>query len=112
MNAAEKFEELATRLAKKMALSQVKVPGFLVGLSGTDSIIAFIMAYEAACAMGIPNRVMGVHYVNQGQKKPSWFEREVIPWLQAQCVYATIVVDTPWAATGISSAGLIFTSGR
>jgi hypothetical protein len=92
--AMRKFGSLVERLVAKMGMSQTPVPGFAVGLSGTDSVVAFL-ALSAAChEMGIPDRMLGVHYVSAGRTKPSWFEASVIPWLLERCPdaeFATVV---------------------
>lgn len=96
MTIIAKYESLIDRLVAKMKLSQVPVPGFIMGLSGTDSIIAFLIVYEAACRMdiGLQDYVVGVHYVNDIDK-PSWFEREVFPWLKERCVGAELFTAVP-----------------
>jgi hypothetical protein len=95
-DAIRSFESLAGRLAAKMRLSQTRVPGFIMGLSGTDSILAFLVTYEAARQMGMANRVLGIHYVQRDRRKPSWFERDLVPWLRERCHDATILVETPF----------------
>lgn len=88
-----KFDGLVNRLVKKMALSQSAVPGFIVGLSGTDSLIAFLLAYRAFERMGIADRLLGVHY--KSGDKTGWFEAEVMPWLSAQCPKAELITRVP-----------------
>jgi hypothetical protein len=95
-DALGRFEVLAGRLAAKMRLSQTRVPGFIMGLSGTDSILAFLVTYDAAKAMGMAGRVLGIHYVQRDRRKPTWFERELVPWLRERCPDATILVETPF----------------
>ena len=91
----EKFHALVDRLVRKMELSQTPVPGFIIGLSGTDSLVAFLIGYEACKIRGMPERMMGVHYVNMRRRKPTWFEEGVIPWLRQRCPEATILVAEP-----------------
>lgn len=91
----EEFDILAGRLATKMKLSQIPVPGFIVGLSGKDSTLGFLLVYEAALRMGIAHRVLGVHYVHAKRRRASWYEEHVVPWLRERCPLATILVETP-----------------
>jgi NH3-dependent NAD+ synthetase len=93
MNVVDKYVSLRDRFTAKMKLSKVPVPGFIMGLSGTDSIIAFMLTYDAAAAMGIAHRVLGVHY--KSYERVTWFEKDVIPWLQHQCPEATIISAVP-----------------
>jgi NH3-dependent NAD+ synthetase len=82
-----KFESLVDRLVSKMEMSQVPVPGFIIGLSGTDSLVAFMLCYRAAEKMGITNYVHGVHlYV----EKRTWFDKEIIPWLDEHFIGANV----------------------
>jgi NH3-dependent NAD+ synthetase len=90
-----RFDGLVGRLHAKMGLSQTPVPGFIVGLSGTDSILAFLLVYEAAVRMGIGDRVLGIHYASARRRKPTWFEDGVVPWLRERCPKATILVTEP-----------------
>lgn len=90
-----RYTDRVIRLAAKIRMSQTPVPGFIVGLSGTDSVVAFIMAYDAMEEFGRGDRVLGVHYVNEGRRKPSWFENGVVPWLARRCPKATIISRTP-----------------
>ena len=91
----EEFDVLAGRLAAKMKLSQIPVPGFIVGLSGKDSTLGFLLVYEAALRMGLAHRVLGVHYVHAKRRRASWYEEQVVPWLRERCPLATILVETP-----------------
>jgi len=93
--ALNRFEKLGASLAAKMQLSQTPVPGFMVGLSGTDSTIVLLTLYEAALRMGMPHRVVGIHYVNQHRRKPTWYEEHVVPWLRERCPLADIQVVAP-----------------
>ncbi len=76
-------------------MSQAEVPGFIMGLSGTDSVLAFLMCYEALERVGKAHRLLGVHYVSEGHREPSWFQKGVINWLCDRCPEATVVVTTP-----------------
>lgn len=93
--ALNRFEKLGASLAAKMGISQTPVPGFMVGLSGTDSTIVFLTLYEAALRMGMPHRVVGIHYANQHRRKPTWYEEHIVPWLRERCPLAEIQVVAP-----------------
>lgn len=90
-----KFNNVVERLSNKIGMSATPVPGFIVGLSGTDSIITFILLCEAARKHKMINRVCGIHYVFQQRKKPTWFEANIIPWLKEKYPEAQILVETP-----------------
>lgn len=90
-----RYADRVTRLHNKIKMSQTPVPGFIVGLSGTDSVVAFVMAYDAMERYGSPHRVLGVHYVSPGRRTESWFSSGVIPWLKARCPKAEIIVVSP-----------------
>jgi NH3-dependent NAD+ synthetase len=89
-----KYEKIVDRLVAKMKLSQVPVPGFIMGLSGTDSIIAFLIVYDAASRMGVADRVVGVHYINS-ETSLSWFELAVMSWLWSKCPCSDLVLAVP-----------------
>jgi NH3-dependent NAD+ synthetase len=91
-----------------------EAPGFVIGLSGTDSIVAFLACAAAFKKAGKPERVVGIHY---GKKQsgddqtlvalPSevnentvcstdydpWFQNSVLPWLKQKAPEANIIVD-------------------
>jgi NH3-dependent NAD+ synthetase len=85
-------------------------PGFLVGLSGTDSIVSFLAAARAFELAGKPNRVLGVHfapsedflYDHPEAEVHLWFSNQVIPWLHEQAQEADILIDTSidWRCDG------------
>jgi NH3-dependent NAD+ synthetase len=89
------FQSRVDRLAEKIVLSQTPVPGFIVGLSGTDSIVAFMIAYAAMARFGKHDRILGVHYTNLNKKVPGSFEKHAIPWLRERCPGAQILVEEP-----------------
>ncbi len=91
----EKIDELAERLVWKMDHSRTPVPGFIIGLSGTDSIVAFMVAYKACQTMGIPHRLHGVHYTSDHRKTPTRFQQHAIPWLHNRCPEASITMEIP-----------------
>ena len=89
---------------------QKGAPGFLVGLSGTDSLVTFLAAAKACEKAGKPNRVLGVHfapsedfiYDHPEAETHLWFFDTIIPWLRKQVPAAEIIVDTSidWRCDG------------
>lgn len=92
-------------------------PGFLIGLSGTDSVVAFLAAAKAFEMAGKPERVLGVHfapsedflYDNPEAEVHLWFANEVVPWLREQAKGAMVVVDTSidWRCDGLRWGSLM-----
>lgn len=91
----KKFEARVTRLANKIGMSQTPVPGFIMGLSGTDSVVAFIMCYDALKRHDKAHRLLGINYINGPNQRDRWFASYVIPWLQERCPEANIEVQVP-----------------
>lgn len=89
---------------------QGKAPGFLVGLSGTDSLVAFCAAAKAMEKAGMSHRVMGVHfapsedflYDHPEAEVHFWFSKDIVPWLRKEFPSANIVTDTSidWRCDG------------
>lgn len=84
-----KYEARLSRLATKMALSQTPIPGIMMGLSGTDSILAFVLCYDALESIGKQHRLEGVHYVAHPDRE-AWFARDIFPWLKERCPHARL----------------------
>jgi NH3-dependent NAD+ synthetase len=84
-----KFDALVDRLVYKMERSQTPVPGFMIGLSGTDSIVAYILCYKAAERLGISHKVYGINFVKQVPFL-GWFACRILPWLHDN--YSTLAV--------------------
>jgi len=92
-------------------------PGFLIGLSGTDSLISFCAASKALEKAGKPNRMMGIHfapsedflYDHPEAEVHLWFRDQVLPWLREQSPNAEIVVDTSidWRCDGLRWGSLM-----
>lgn len=95
MSVSNKFWSAVNRLSNKINMSVTPVPGFIVGLSGTDSIIAFILLNRAMKEHGRSHRLTGIHYVKEHQNKPTWFQREIVPWLEDRFPETTVLVETP-----------------
>ncbi len=108
LDPAKAFEALAGWLAR--FIEEKNIPGAIVGISGTDSILAFLICTKAFEKAGKQDRVIGIHYgapfppvdkseeelkrildINPGYR---WVARSVVPWLQAQAPQAKVIVDS------------------
>lgn len=86
-------------------------PGVIIGLSGTDSLVVFLAAYEAFKRAGKANRVYGVHfapsedflYDHPEAEAHTWFGKEVIPWVKERCPEARVEINTDidWRMDGV-----------
>lgn len=76
----KKFDGLIQRLTNKVTMSATPVPGFILGLSGTDSIATFLLLYEVYLKTGV--RIQGVHYLVDINRPQTLFQKEVFPWLR------------------------------
>lgn len=86
-----------------------QMPGAIVGISGTDSILAFLICARAFAELGKADRVLGVHYgapfppVDKTPEQldkilsvnPSyrWVARTIVPWLRDKAPGAQVVTD-------------------
>ena len=86
------------------------MPGVVVGISGTDSILTFLACAKAYEMLGRGDRVIGVHYgapfppVDKTAEEaariltinPSyrWVARAIVPWLQQQAPKAQVLVES------------------
>lgn len=89
MIVSPKFDNLIERLSNKITMSKTPVPGFIMGLSGTDSIVTFILLYETMRLHGQHHRLRGIHYIAP-ELHMGWFEAKVIPWLRERCPDADV----------------------
>jgi NH3-dependent NAD+ synthetase len=113
---AQVFDALVQWFYDEMIVKR-KAPGFLVGLSGTDSLVAFLAAAKAFEKAGKPNRVMGIHfapsedfvYDHPEAEVHLWFRDEVIPWLRQQAPGAQVGVDATidWRYDGLRWGSLM-----
>lgn len=103
---ADEFETLVEWCGS--LIDQKAAPGFVVGISGTDSILTFLICAEAFRRRGRPERVIGVHFgrgldpdlaperlakILKLSPMYRWVAREIIPWLQAVAPQAQVWVD-------------------
>lgn len=91
----KKYDGVVDRLTKKIGYSQVPVPGFVQGLSGTDSIVAFDALYSAMQNHWREERMLGVHYVDKIVNARGSFANFAIPWMREKYPKATIVIAEP-----------------
>ncbi|MDE1151842.1 MAG: hypothetical protein PW788_04820 [Micavibrio sp.] len=84
-----------------------RAPGFIIGLSGTDSILTFLACSAAFTRMGKPDRVLGLNFEHAAKnefagkgepylcvKSPdNWVARDILPWLESRCPGALLEID-------------------
>lgn len=71
----QKFNNLIQRLINKVRMSATPVTGFILGMSGTDSIITYILLNEISKTENF--KVIGIHYgLNDS------FGKNTIEWLK------------------------------
>lgn len=80
-----KYNKLRDRLREKVKMSATEIEGFVVGLSGTDSILTYMLLTELANdeALKKANRqfkVHGIHYVDS-LAVPDTFQKVTEPFL-------------------------------
>lgn len=80
-----KYQKLRDRLRQKVSMSATPIDGFIVGLSGTDSILTYILLSELAndAELVKQNRgfkVLGVHYMDNIEV-PDSFQKIALPYL-------------------------------
>ncbi len=116
IDAQKTFDSLVNWVHDELIVKR-KAPGFVVGISGTDSILTFLVCAEAFKRAGKPERVVGIHY---GAKIPNedsmskyemdemddpeqgtcnigqdfWFQKSVLPWLKERAPESKILVDS------------------
>jgi NH3-dependent NAD+ synthetase len=105
INAAETFQRVVSWI-KNRAVKD-KMPGIIVGVSGTDSLVVFLAAYAAYKQLGKPEAVMAVNFVHPGALKKAadggitcaagdeknWFALHIMPWLKQTAPDARYVLD-------------------
>lgn len=75
--------------ANHRIVSKEKAPGIIMGLSGTDSILTFVICFEIFKRLGKPHRVMGVHYGPLN----SQFVTMALAWLADRTPGTQIIVE-------------------
>lgn len=104
IDARKTFDALAKSIHDEIVVGR-KAPGLLVGISGTDSLVAFLAAAKAFEMAGLPDRVAAIHFAPSEDyliKFPegtshNWFKDKVVPWLRAQLPLVpekNIIVDS------------------
>ena len=102
----KKFDALVNWLAG--LIEEKKMPGAIVGISGTDSILVFMALARAFESVGRDDRVWGIHcgapFPPEGKTaeeierilsfNPSyrWVARVIVPWLAQQAPQAKVTV--------------------
>lgn len=101
------FDDLANKIVREIIFGK-NAPGFIIGLSGTDSVLTYMLLREAVeiakkkTGKDVP--VWGIHYVPErtieekmrAKKRGScWFEETMIPWLMSQHEVSKIDITTP-----------------
>lgn len=94
------FDAMVTWIHDELIVKK-KAPGFVIGLSGTDSILVYLACLKAFERAGHPEKVVGIHYGPPMPKDPEqqkfddwWFQRDVLPWLRQQNPKSPIIVDS------------------
>ena len=113
MNIISSFDSfnLVINWINNEVITRRKAPGLLVGLSGTDSVIAFMACYAALDKADKANRLMGVHFVpsedflydHPEAEVHTWFAKEIVPWLKEKCPKAQILINDSidWRMDGV-----------
>jgi NH3-dependent NAD+ synthetase len=116
INAADIFNALVEWFHDEMIIKR-NAPGFIVGLSGTDSLVSFLAASKALEKADKPIRIWGVHfapsedflYDHPEAEAHLWFRDKVIPWLSEKAPHANIMVNTSidWRHDGLRWGALM-----
>lgn len=102
------FNNIADWIAQKVAAE--RAPGLIVGLSGTDSILAFLAANKALSQSGKENRLLGLHFCAANEQQAigkahahngiacvksdfNWVARDIYPWLTQQAPKAKLEIS-------------------
>lgn len=94
MSILARIDDVVDRLVHKMDMSQTPVPGFVVGLSGTDSLVAFDILHKALDRQSKATRLYGVHYVDPALR-PGAFARDAMPWVRERYPAARLSIVPP-----------------
>lgn len=103
INEKETFDRLVAWIERKVR--EDKIPGIIIGVSGTDSLLSFLACHQAYQNLGKPERVLAVNFVHPGLKESlnkgfacaagdkDWFAREIMPWLKEKAPGASFLTD-------------------
>lgn len=116
INAEHTFDALVKWFHQDILINR-HAPGFIIGLSGTDSLVAFCAASKALELAGMSNRMLGVHfapsedflYDHPEAEVHLWFKEQVFPWINKQYPNAKIIADTSidWRCDGLRWGALM-----
>lgn len=96
---AKKIQLLTERLAEKILKSATPVPGFILGVSGTDSLAALDILVQAVCLSGQKIPIHAVHYVTSTRAvaRSDSFRNAGVPWIMERYWHAVkTTVAKPW----------------
>ncbi len=98
---AKTFESIVKWIEKE-AVEQ-HAPGLIVGISGTDSILTYLVCAKAFENLGKPSAVLGVNFEHSGAKPKkgipcissefNWVSRDIFPWLKQKAPLAQLELD-------------------
>ena len=104
INPDETFQRVVSWIRNRAVKD--KMPGIIVGVSGTDSLVVFLAAYAAFKGLGRPDAIMAVNFTHPGMLKKTatgdiacasddkdWFAHHIMPWLRQVAPDARHVVD-------------------
>lgn len=102
------FNALSGSIAK--IVKRQSAPGLIIGVSGTDSLLAFLASYRALKLLGKEDRLLGLHFCAKDetaayQNAPAhngiicaktdfnWVARDIYPWLAKATPKATLEIS-------------------
>ncbi len=104
INPDETYNRLVSWIKNRAAKD--KMPGIIVGVSGTDSLLVFLAAYHAFEKLGMASSVTAVNFVHPGTlatedgkitcagaDDKDWFARDIMPWLKSYAPEAHYILD-------------------
>ncbi|QDJ96509.1 NAD+synthetase [Xanthomonas phage Xoo-sp13] len=93
-----KFYKLKERFVEKVRMSQTPVKGFVLGLSGTDSIVTAMLLNELSESCPVPLQIHAFHYVENVEKLSSFQKNRMDKWFSNNC--PSVVVQVKELASG------------
>lgn len=102
INAQETFDRLVSWIERKIRADNI--PGIIVGVSGTDSVLTFLACYHAYKRLGKPERALAVNFVHHETRADgpaikcetgdkNWFADQVMPWLKEAAPGASFEIN-------------------